>query len=325
MTEPEFRGLLDRYLEGKASPEERKLLDQFFDSYRDKNPDVSVMSSSLDPGIRDEILKEIRERKRPDIEIVPLRRSATWLRIAAAILFVMVASYLLITYLYMPGAEVSNVVAVRTIDRTTGRGQKTELELPDGTHVKLNSNSGISYPETFNGSTREITLIGEAYFEVAHDATKPFIVHTENISTKVLGTSFNVNANTKLITVTLVEGKVNILTPDEDVILLPNHQAVIKSGTSAIDTQRVDVSTYTAWTNNRLIFENMPLQEAFVILENWYNVDIHADNEALKNCVITAKYENESLENVLSSFRFMLKMDYTIDNHRVTVSGKGCN
>jgi transmembrane sensor len=319
MTEPEFRALLDRYLNGNASPEERKLLDHFFDSYRDQHPNIA----DINAGIKDEILNDLRKKTDAGITIIPIRRTGTWLAVAASVSIVVVASY----FLFNPSSSTTtdSAIAIRTIEYNTTRGQKAQVELPDGTQVKLNSNSHISYPEKFDGDTREVSLEGEAYFDVTHDTTKPFIVHSGETSTRVLGTSFNVNANTTAVTVTLVHGKVNVSNSTNNTTLSPNQQATVTSGSKDINTKSVDVAEYTAWADNRLIFEDMKLEEAFIVLENWYNVDINVDNEAINNCVVTAKYENESLENVLSSFQFMLKMEYTINNRVVTVSGKGCN
>jgi transmembrane sensor len=319
MTEPEFRALLDRYLNGNASSEERKLLDQFFDSYRDQHPNIA----DINAGVKEEILNDLRKKTDSDIKIIPIRRTGTWLAVAASVSIVVVAGYFLFNR--YSSTTANGAVAIRTIEYSTTRGQKAHVELPDGTHVKLNSNSHISYPEKFDGDTREVNLEGEAYFDVAHNTVKPFIVHSGETSTKVLGTSFNVNANTSAVTVTLVHGKVNVSNATHNATLSPNQQATILSGSNEIDTKNVNVTQYTAWTNNRLIFEGMKLEEAFSVLENWYNVDITVNNEAINDCVVTAKYENESLENVLSSFRFMLKMEYTINDRVVTISGKGCN
>jgi transmembrane sensor len=320
MTEPEFKALLDKYLNGNASPEERELLDQFFDSYRDQHTDIK----EIDLSIKEEILKGIQRKQDFQDDAISTFQGTYWLKIAAAILFVLLAGYGVFNR-FSSSPNNQSAIAFDTIEYKTSRGQKAEVELPDGTHVRLNSNSHLSYPSKFEGDTREVELHGEAYFNVTHDASKPFIVHSGDASTKVLGTSFNVNANSGAVTITLVEGKVNVSTVDSEAMLTPNQQATITSGSKDISTRNVDVSGYTAWTNNRLIFDNTKLEEAFEILENWYNVDINVSNEALKSCVITATYENESLENVLSSFQFMLKVDYTINKRVVTISGNGCN
>jgi transmembrane sensor len=320
MTEPQFRGLLERYLSGQASPEERKLLDQFFDSYRDQNPGLPGMS---DP-VKDEILRNIRQRTDLGIEIVPTRRSRTWLAIAASVALLVVAGYLL--FLTDTSTDKGQTTAViKTLTRTTARGQKTTVELPDGTTVMLNANSKLSYPETFGDSIREVTLEGEGYFDVTHDVSHPFIVRSGNTSTRVLGTSFNVYAVASAVTVTLVEGKVNLSTGEANQTLLPNEQAVVSAGSASITKQNVDVAKYIGWKNNTLIFDHITVSEAFALMENWYNVDIETGDPVLGKCLVTANYKNESLENVLTSFRFMLNIDFKVDGHRVRVDGKGCH
>ena len=102
--------------------------------------------------------------------------------------------------------------------------------------------------------------------------------------------------------------------------LTPNLQATIARGSHRIDTQEVDVEQYVGWKDNTLHFNDVTVKEAFSIIENWYNVKIEVKDPGLMNCVITSKYQNESLENVLNSFRFMLKMDFTIDGQRIPSS-----
>jgi transmembrane sensor len=318
MTEPEFKALLERYLSGQASAAEQRLMDQFFDSYRDQH---AVLEGMSEP-VKDEILRKIRQRTDLDIEIVPARRSYAWLAAAASVTLLAVAGYFFF-YGTSPSATGTRV-ALKTVTQTTTRGQKITVTLPDGTQVRLNANSVLSYPERFAGATREVTLEGEGFFDVAHDAAHPFIVHAGDAATRVLGTSFNVLAATAAVTVTLVEGSVNISTKGVAKDLKPNEQAVIDAGSAEIRTHQVDVSKYIGWKNNTLIFDHITVQEAFSQMENWYNVDLQMTNPALGKCFVTARYENESLENVLNSFRFMLNVEFSIDGHHVRVDGKGC-
>ncbi|HEX6223679.1 MAG TPA: FecR domain-containing protein, partial [Chryseolinea sp.] len=208
---------------------------------------------------------------------------------------------------------------------TATKGQKLDFRLPDGSRVHLNSNSTISYPEKFLGEVREVTLDGEAFFDVTHNPAQPFIVRTANANTRVLGTSFNVFSGNEITTITLVEGKVNVSTPGgQTTLLTPNQQATIAKGEGDIETHEVDVEKYVGWKNNTLHFNNITVREAFTIIENWYNVQIDVKTPQLLECTINSKYQNESLENVLNSFRFILKMDFIINGQHVIVSGKGC-
>jgi len=235
-----------------------------------------------------------------------------------------VASYFVINQ-FRSKADAAPQLVVKMEEASTSKGQKMDIELVDGTRIKLNGNSKISYPESFGGNIREVTLEGEAYFDVAHDATRPFIVHTSYANTQVLGTSFNIHSTSEGVAVTLVEGKVNVSVPDGPTALLsPNQQAVVLRGTQNITTKEVAVEKYVGWKNNTLDFDHITVKEAISVLENWYNVEIEVTNPDLTNCVITSKYENESLENVLKSFVFILKMDYKIDGRVVTLSGSGC-
>lgn len=318
MTKTEFQELLDKYLKGLASPDETKLLDQFFDSYRANPDEVSLIGEEL----KAEMLQNIRARVKSPARTVGRNG---WLRAAAVISIVLVSSYFLINRFGLPGAGTQSPIA-KIKEVQTSKGQKLDIRLPDGSRIKLNANSTISYPEKFSEEIREVTLDGEAYFDVTPMPSRPFIVHTANASTQVLGTSFNVFSGEELTAVTLVEGKVNVSIPNgQKALLAPNQQATIVKGAATIDTRKVDVEKYVGWKNNTLHFNNITLREAFTTIENWYNVKVEVKNPQLLNCTINSKYQNESLENVLNSFRFMLKMDFAINGQQVTVSGKGCS
>ncbi len=117
----------------------------------------------------------------------------------------------------------------------------------------------------------------------------------------------------------------NVSTPDgQTAMLTPNLQAKIIRGYERIDTKEVDVDKVIGWKDNTLRFDNVSIKDAFNIIENWYDVTIEVKDKSLLNCMITSKYQNESLENVLNSFRFILGIEFTINGQNVLVSGKGC-
>jgi len=322
MTKVEFQVLLDKYLNGLASPDEAKLLDQFFDSYYKKPVAVGEVSEE----IKEEILQNIQAAVGLDIRNTSSSGTGlkVWLRAAAVVSFVLITSYFLIDRFGLQEEKTQALVA-KIKEVRASKGQKLDIRLPDGSRIQLNANSTISYPEKFAGELREVTLDGEAYFDVAHIPSRPFIVRTPYASTRVLGTSFNVLHGGEATTITLVEGKVNVSLPNgQTALLTPNRQTTIGKDAERIETHEVDVEKYVGWKNNTLHFNNITVKEAFATMENWYNVEIEVNNPALMNCIINSKYQNESLENVLNSFRFMLKMDFKINGQQVTVSGKGC-
>lgn len=327
--EQHFRQLLDAYLEGKASPAETKLLDDFFDTY----PQARRQSFDADEAARKAIWRKLASKlPEPALQKRTRMFSATsWYSIAAVFALFVTASWFLISRSESDEQKL-NPVAMQMQQAVTDRGQKLKVELLDGSTVILNANSKLEFPEQFNGRLREVYLEGEAYFQVAHDAAHPFIVHTTAASTTVLGTSFNVKLTAGHGTqVTLVDGKVDVSTlpdkskPAQHIILMPNQQAVVTNGSDKIEVRDVDVSAFVDWKDNILRFDNMRMDEAVALIEDWYNVDITLEDPALANCTINATYRKETLKNVLASLGYMLKISYRQDGKNITLQGRGCN
>lgn len=323
--EPQFRRLLDAYLSGNASPAEKKLLDDFFES----NPYARSQAVGDDERARHIIWNRISEKLPAPGSSRPVYPLRPWYSAAAVFALLITASWFLI-YKRLPEGQTPEST-VREQQVTTTRGQKLKVELVDGSQVILNANSKLNFPEQFDGDTREVYLDGEAYFQIAHDPHHPFIVHTAVANTTVLGTSFNVSTADGETEVTLVEGKVDVASLGSGTVtgthrvLLPNQQAIVTGGSETIQTREVDVAAFTDWKDNILHFNNVTLKEAAARLEAWYNVDITFDDPALAKCTINATYRKETLKNILGSFRYMLKIDYRQDGRDIVLTGKGCN
>jgi hypothetical protein len=163
----------------------------------------------------------------------------------------------------------------------TPRGGQYRVTLSDGTRVWLNAASSLTYPTVFDGKDRSVTLNGEAYFEVAHNPSQPFIVHTQDEDVKVLGTSFNVNCykdENRTVT-TLTTGSVRLDSRDaaQTMELHPGEQAVLDNTTFTVAT--VDVSLYTAWKDGDFRFQATPLTEVMRQIGRWYDLDV--DNASI--------------------------------------------
>ena len=160
---------------------------------------------------------------------------------------------------------------------TIPRGGQFPIRLADGTKVWLNSATSLRYPETFAGNERKVELIsGEAYFEVAHNASKPFRVVVKGQTIEDLGTQFNVNAydDEPATKTTLLEGSVKVLLKDQKTILKPGQQAVTKSSNSSIIVQNVDVDEAVAWKNGYFKFNGEDLKSVMRKVSRWYSVDV---------------------------------------------------
>lgn len=192
--------------------------------------------------------------------------------------------------------------------------------LPDGTKVWLNSSSYLKYPNYFSGQTREVTLDGEAYFQVTENAEKPFIVHTGNSSVKVLGTEFNMDAYSTngFITTTLVEGSVEFSYPNENdtpgsVIIKPDEQIFYDKKTSQTEVRETYVPKDIAWKNGQIILKDTPLSDILWILSKRFNVEFTINDPAFYKYSFTGVFTNQQVERVLEHFKRSSGIRYNIN------------
>lgn len=158
------------------------------------------------------------------------------------------------------------------------------VQLSDGTKVWVNSESTIGFKSKFDGNTRIVDLVGEAYFEVAKDAGRPFVVKTSNMDVRVLGTHFNVKAyaDETYTYATLNEGKVRIKNGNVEEDLLPDEQIVFNNGTKTFEKRNVDASIYSAWANGKFVFKDESLEDILIALSRWYDIKIFYQNTDAK-------------------------------------------
>jgi ferric-dicitrate binding protein FerR (iron transport regulator) len=226
----------------------------------------------------------------------------------------------------------------------TKRGSKSSIKLPDGTIVRLNTDSRLTYLNFTAGKNREVTLIGEAYFDVAHDSSRPFIIHTGKINIKVLGTSFNVRnyPQDKELETSLIKGKIEVSLdsrPEDIIILKPTEKLIIAKEqdelsaatkvTNSIDNKVVLTSiTYlrhdslvaeTSWLNDKLVFVNQPLDKIAMELERKYAITINFKDEKVKKYRYTGVFENVSLEKVFQLIKYSKNINYKIDDKNIVI------
>ncbi|MCD7936627.1 MAG: FecR domain-containing protein [Tannerellaceae bacterium] len=201
-------------------------------------------------------------------------------------------------------------------------GMIGSLVLPDGTKVWLNSSTYLKYPNSFEGDLREITVDGEAYFQVAHDETKPFLVHTPHSSIRVLGTEFNVDAysNKEFVITTLVEGAVEFSFPDinnrrQTLRMEPNEQIYYDKQKQQAYKQETYVAKDIAWIHGEIVLKDTPLSEVLWIMEKRFNVEFKIKNASHFNYSFTGIFTNQHIERVLEYFKRSSHIQYRIDHH----------
>lgn len=211
------------------------------------------------------------------------------------------------------------------IEKSTPKGVKKLFMLEDGTKVKLNAQSSLKFPERF-GDQRIVEFQGEAFFEVAKDSLHPFIIHSNDLEVKVMGTSFNVRSyeGDNEIEVTVASGLV-MVQPTTDktkkaVMLKPKEKAIYSKSTNYISKTTINSLDVFAWKDGILMFNNLAFDEIVKKLEMWYGVEIKVNEDLhIKKKGYTGKFQNETLNNVLEGISFSLDFKYTIEDDSVTI------
>jgi transmembrane sensor len=268
-----------------------------------------------------------------------------------------VAAAVLIVLLLVVRSERKHLSSTASNTISTRPGSKSKIELPDGTQVWLNANSKITYNQNFLDSTREVQLIGEAYFDVvpavSHQTGQriPFIIHTNSIDVKVLGTAFNVRSypGEKTTETALIHGSVEVTlhnNPDKKIILKPKEKLVVLNDDTAAANNVVEhnnavgiidnepmmtlskIKPYkgdstsnfeTMWVKNKLAFENESFDRMIAELERWYSVQFIVKNGSLNALHFTGVFENKSLTEVMEALSISRKFQYEIKDNQVII------
>jgi len=318
MTDEEFVQLIERYTSGQVTEGERRLVDAFFEGNERKQPEPDPMVSE---AMWQHIAAAVEHESMPGARS-NARRSL--LAIACSLLVVAVLGYV--------GYHRYATDSKELITKTALPGEKSIVTLADGSKVYLNSGSSISFPKIFDQSAREITLEGEAFFEVVRNPEQPFIVSTGDLVTRVLGTSFNIEAfSDDDIKVSVATGRVQVSQggdgSQEDspqtIFLDPSQQVTYQNHRFTLSY--VDIEKATAWRSNTLQFDETPLSTVGVVLSRWYGVTIAFDNADIVNCRINGQFKGQQLEEVLRSISYMYNIEYEITTpNKVILFGKGC-
>ncbi len=216
------------------------------------------------------------------------------------------------------------------LSKSAGLGETNFIQLTDSTKVSLNENSNLRYPETFTSEdkTREVELTGIAFFDVARNEAQPFIIHTKTVDVKVLGTSFQVNSSkTEDVNVQVVSGTVQVSSVQN-----PNLMVTLEKGEAASFsvkeggfTKSKTKSRTLFWTTKTLVFDKTSVEEVVEVINECYASNLIIKSEGIKQCKLTATFENESLDNVLEIISTALKIEVTKADNAYHLSGdNGC-
>ncbi|MGQ7869212.1 FecR family protein [Sunxiuqinia sp. sy24] len=304
----------------KKKNRNRKLLEKLLDREWEKlNKERIYLPTLNSEELKQKIKRKIESKKTKQFYI------GKSLRIAASIIVISsLSTFLYYIYSPKPVTEVQAPINEQIVEIYARPGTRKKIVLPDGTRVHLNNASTLRFPKEFGKVSRLVELDGEAFFDVKRDINYPFVVNSNGLSTRVLGTSFNICSYPGENTVVTVEtGKVSVKPtefPQKQVFLTPGKQAIYDANNDTVARRNADITEYLAWRYRILNFNNITLGEAAKKMERWYNVKILFEDEKLKNDIIQGSYKNERLENVLKSFEFIHKLKVQMkENNEVIV------
>jgi len=324
--------LLLRYLLNTISPSELKQLEEWVAS--DKNNADLLFSmeriwqlkdecrfsdhQNIEPAYRKFLINIEKEklqtgkRKKSRFSILSFMKYA-----AILMLIVLLSSNLY----YLLTNDKNNDALMNTIE--VPKGQRTLLTLSDGTKVWLNAESKFTYPSGFSKKRREVSLVGEAFFEVAHNKAKPFMVHSSLLKVNVLGTKFNMKTYPdETALVTLAEGLVEVCTHNEGnkITLKPNQQVSYSLDSGLILKESIDANLDKSWITGEISFVSQPLSKIKKELERRFNVNIVIKDPALINEAFTCRFkENITIEQILKNLKDTRLIDYEIKDRQIDI------
>lgn len=238
-----------------------------------------------------------------------IRERMVWATGAVAFCMLVLAAYL-----YISGSNTVTTLA-------SSPGAKAEFTLPDGSHVWLNRGSSITYKGSLNGRKRCVELNGEAFFDVRHVESSPFVVHTRNMDVTVLGTRFTMSAyEDHPVSAYLESGRICVSgkhIPTD--ILVPDEGCTFDPALSTYSHSKVSASSHISWINDMLTFENTPLSDIVASLEHWYNVSIdnrHTSNDDIR---LSLSVRTEPLAEILDAMSRISEIEYSINGNEITI------
>jgi ferric-dicitrate binding protein FerR (iron transport regulator) len=303
----------------KESDENKQLFNEFNESYQ--FADISVKGWIYDT---DTSWKQLKNRIHSEQKLGKIRMLTSgqlnWLRVAAVITMLLMVGSMARLLMNQSQNEFNN----QKLSVIAPSGQKSQMILQDGTRVWLNSGTELTYIYDVDDNKRIVTLDGEAFFDVAKDKVRPFVVETDGVDLVVYGTRFNVHSykDERIIATTLEEGSVGVKVhaSGKEWLMKPGQQCIYNKESKAVEVEETNVSFYTAWTSNKLIFDDNTFIEVVRKLERWYGVQIELEEELFTSERFTLTITHESLTEVMELIKVVAPIQYTINERNVRIT-----
>ncbi|GGD60018.1 anti-sigma factor [Emticicia aquatilis] len=326
--------IIERFLNNKSTQQERELIEAWYYSFEKNLDGISQLTDEEQLHLENELYLKIKEKISP-VEKTPARQiNWVWYLSGAA------AMLLLAFGLWTYNKSTKNIQTISGVPFSgwakyeNVSAKELKVTLPDGSLVVLQPKTQLSYNQS-DTKFREVNLTGEAFFDVMHDATRPFLIYTGKMTTKVLGTSFSIKAfpSMKKSEVSVVSGKVTVYEKDAEskhsngVILTPNLKVTFFDEEEHFVTglvEKPEVLPSIKKENISFNFKDAPLNEVLTTLEKAYGIEMVLENESLGNCTLNGDLSEMPLFTKLDIITRSLNATYQVKGTSILVSGAGC-
>ncbi|MDR3260728.1 MAG: FecR domain-containing protein [Tannerella sp.] len=326
--EKAIRRLATLYWEGKIPLKDESILFEFIsnDANREKYRQWEEewrLSNEQEPVINrkwKQLQNRIRIRENSSSKTLFKRKIPLWRKLSAA---AAIALLLITTSVSIYELTIWNHSEVFTVEAP--RGEKSKLCLPDGSTIWINAGSQIQYTNQFNVSDRTVTLTGEAYFDVAKQNNRPFIVKLRDYSIEVKGTKFNVSSynDEKYVTTSLMEGSVSLQYDGKKYAMKPGEMMKLDVREKTLSLYRTNVSQYQSWTEDSIEYDEISLGELLNRLSRQYDMQIHINPDVDRNKILSVSFNNrESIDDILYSISIVTSIQYKYEHNDIYVSKK---
>ena len=301
--EQELKAILKRYVNNQATLSEMEAVDRWYDALEFEVSTAQLFEQQLDEG-------------KPVMKMA--RRCLIWSAAAAVLLATFTALWFF---------QTGNVSPVKDTMISSGKMERKQVTLSDGTIVMLNTGSELIVSGDFDDELRQVRLNGEAYFKVAKNAAKPFIIHSGQLTTRVLGTSFNISAypDRERIKVSVLTGRVMVshTIHNKDQVLATdltaNHTISYSRKTGKSERNREDANLITSWRDNKLYVDNATIQDIAELLKGFYHLEVNDLSKAKENDRYTIRFNRESMRSVLQILTQLTKKDFQYTDNQITI------
>jgi len=328
--------LLEKYLNNECTDSEKELVEAWYASFRGPSDYIGSLTEHKQQRLQDETFLNIKDAINASEETVERRFPFSWLAGMAASIAILAGVFFLYNKASDKQISISKQIEKKAPEEIlhfiNHEPRIVRHQLPDSSSVWMHSEATITYPKKFDSDKRIVTFSGEGFFDIQKDKTRPFSIQSGEMVVRVLGTSFNVNAQAKqkIFRISVVTGSVEVTAPDKEqneqmIILKPRQEALFETGSKRLILSVIPVQNKKEiYESVTILFDNTPLNQVISQLEKRFNIHIRLSDPRVSTCRVSADFEQQPLPLIMEMLCTALDATYTISGNTITMDALPC-